>query len=339
MILIGLSALVVTVLLLMILIPVSHRVKLLAYPGEHRQHAKPTPLIGGIGIYLGLITVSSIFSIEIPQSVFLAMIIVFVFGVIDDRWTVPYGIRFVVQIAAAIILVNDGVVLNHLGHLVSDDLVTMGKWRTALTVFSIVGVINALNMIDGLDGLVGMIMLIVLSGLTYILIGGQNLDQLMLCVAVLGGLLGFLFFNLRSFNDNPARVFMGDGGSMAFGLFLAWLFITMSQDAIIVFPPVLSLWLFAIPLFDTVGVMLRRMGRGLSPFHADRLHTHHLLLNFGFTVNQVLLILVVVSVGLATIAIYAVGMGIRESSLFFIFLCLFFVYIVAMEIGQYVTQR
>ena len=70
------------------------------------------------------------------------MTLVFIFGVVDDRWTVPFWIRFVIQIIAALLLVNDGVILNDLGHLVSEDLVTLDGWQTVLTVFSIVGVIN-----------------------------------------------------------------------------------------------------------------------------------------------------------------------------------------------------
>lgn len=333
------SALVCTLALLLCLIPLARRFELIANPGEHRQHQLPTPLIGGIAIFLSLILVSPLFSIQIPGLLLCALALVLVFGVIDDMWTVPFWFRFIVQIGAAIILVYDGVILRDLGHLFSDQVFTLGKYQYALTVFSIVGVINAINMIDGMDGLCGLVVLVALIAITSLLPIETNLNEVLICVILIASVVGFLLLNIRFSSTKSAKVFLGDAGSMLLGLILSWLVISKSQHPNAYFSPVVALWILAIPLIDTVGVMIRRICRGISPFHADHLHTHHLFLNLGFSVNRSLLILIFLAIGFATFGIAAFQNRVDENILFFIFLGLFVVYIVAMELGLYYTNK
>jgi len=333
------TALVLSALLVLASIPLAFRLKLLAVPGEHRLHENSTPLTGGIAIFLSIVITGRIFYVDFPLSLLFAMTLVFVFGVVDDRWTVPFWVRFVVQIAAALILVNDGVILKDLGHLVSEQLVILGRWQTALTVFSIVGVINAVNMIDGLDGLVGLIIFVAIACVLSLLLLDQSLNEILMCLLVLGSISGFLVFNLRFFKNRPARVFMGDAGSMFLGVFLSWILIRYSQSLTLHFPPVLALWVLIIPLFDTVGVMLRRIFHGHSPFHADRRHTHHLLEGMGLSVNQTLAVIVGISAVSGIFGIVGYQSGIAESTLFFLFLALFAVYVIGMEIGQHALQE
>jgi UDP-GlcNAc:undecaprenyl-phosphate GlcNAc-1-phosphate transferase len=333
------TALVLSALLLLVLMPVAYRLKLLAVPGEHRLHESSTPLTGGIAIFLALLITSSVFSLAIPWSLLSAMTLVFIFGIVDDRWTVPFWARFVVQIFAALLLVQDGVILNDLGHLVSEELVSLGRWQTALTVFSIVGVINAVNMIDGLDGLVGLIIFVAIVCVVYLLPPLPNVNEILICLVVLGSISGFLVFNLRLFGNRPARVFMGDAGSMFLGVFLSWLLVRYSQNPTLYFPPVLALWILLVPLFDTVGVMLRRIFHGHSPFHADRWHTHHLLEKMGLSVNQTLTVIISISVISGVFGITGLRSGLTESTLFFLFLGLFVLYVVGMEIGQHGLRK
>jgi len=329
----------IAVVLLLLSTPLAFRFKLLAIPGAHRHHETSTPLTGGIAIFLSLIITIKLFSLEISQALVLAMTLVMGFGIVDDRWTVPFWIKFVVQVIAALLLVNDGLVLENLGYLFSEEIFTLGRWQWALTVFSIVGVINAINMIDGLDGLVGFIVAVALVSILYLVPMGQNINEVMILAAVLGGLAGFLCFNLRISQNKPAKVFMGDAGCMFLGVFLAWLLIKYSQGSTVYYPPVVALWVLTIPLFDTVGVMLRRIFRGRSPFHADRLHTHHLLIKFGISDFQTLGIIVGAAVICGVFGIVAFQSGIRESTLFAVYIGLFAIYILSMELGQRAIQK
>jgi undecaprenyl-phosphate alpha-N-acetylglucosaminyl 1-phosphatetransferase len=306
---------------------------LVAEPGEHRQHTKATPLIGGLGIFLSFFIISVLFGRHLPVSCYVAFGLMVALGVVDDRWEIPFWIRFIVQIAASYLLVVDGLLLHDLGNLVSEERFTLGRWSVPLTIFSMVGVINAVNMIDGLDGLLGGLLVVMLSVIGVVM-GPSHPYQIAVFI-VAGALGGFLLFNFRFSKDIPARVFMGDAGSLFMGLFVAWLLVGNSQGPDRSFPPVVALWILAIPLFDTVGVMLRRIARGRSPFSADRLHTHHLLMESGFGVIAAVLLLVLSSALFALIGLYAWNAGVSERLLFYIFLVLFFSYLALMEMNQH----
>jgi UDP-GlcNAc:undecaprenyl-phosphate GlcNAc-1-phosphate transferase len=319
------------------LIPVARKLDLLAKPGEHRMHEQPTPLVGGIAIFLSMAASALFFSVQVPENLFLGMFLLMGFGIIDDRWTIPFWIRFVVQIAAALLVIRGGVVLNDLGYLMSDELFTLGRWEIPLTVFAIVGVINAINMIDGLDGLAGVMLLVAISVILFWFQDTLSENRIQLLLVMVSALAGFLVFNIRFLR--PARVFLGDSGSMSLGLFVAWIFVADSQAPVRLFPPVASLWILMIPLFDTVGVMLRRILRGHSPFHADRLHTHHLLLAMGMSVNGVLVLLGGSAIVMAFTGLWAVSAGVAESTLFLIFLGLFAFYVLLVETGERVFGK
>ena len=306
---------------------------LVAEPGEHRQHLKATPLIGGVGIFFSFVIVSFLFDFYLPLSCYAAFSMMVILGVADDYLDIPFWFRFIVQISASYLLVVDGLLLHDLGNLVSDELFTLGRWSLPLTIFSMVGVINAINMVDGLDGLLGGLLVVMLVFVA-IIIGPQNANQAPVFI-MLGSLSGFLLFNFRFTEEAPARVFLGDAGSLFLGLFVAWLLVGNSQGANRSFPPVVALWMLAIPLFDTVGVMLRRIVRGRSPFLADRRHTHHLLMAYGLGVIKVVWLLILVSVVLALVGLYGWSAGVPENLLFYAFLGLFCCYLIFMEMNQH----
>ena len=325
---------VLTVAIIIILMPVAIQFGLLAKPGKHRHHESPTPLIGGIAIFVSVIATCKLFSVPLPGSLLSAMGLVIVFGAADDKWELPFLLRFVIQGVSAVILIEGGLLLNNLGYLFSSELFTLGRWSYVLTVFAIVGVINAVNMIDGLDGLVGSVIVVSLLFVIYLLYSAGITNSISISLIVLSAVVGFLLFNLRFLNRKPAKVFMGDAGSMMLGVFIAWLLISNSQGPNLAFPPVVALWLLALPLFDTVGVMLRRLGRKQSPFHSDRLHTHHLLLNIGLSVNQVLLLMLSMAIALGIVGIMGYQYGISDQVMFMLFFGLFVVYIIIMEFAQ-----
>ena len=144
----------------------------------------------------------------------------------------------------------------------------------------------------------------------------------MLC----GGLAGFLLFNVRTPWQPRARVFLGDAGSTLLGFALAWLAIDLTQGPTRTMPPIAALWVVLLPLADTVSLMARRRSRGQSPFHPDREHIHHFLLAHGFTVSEVLLMLVGVSAFFGAVGVVGWRMGVPEPVLFWVFCSLFFAY-------------
>jgi UDP-GlcNAc:undecaprenyl-phosphate GlcNAc-1-phosphate transferase len=173
-----------------------------------------------------------------------------------------------------------------------------------LTVFVILLIVNAMNLIDGLDGLAcGVSAISSLSLLIVVLLHG-DLVSTVLCAIMLGACLGFL-----PFNSNPARIFMGDTGA----LFLGYSFAVLSVQGVFKLHAVLSflvpLMIFALPLFDMIFAIVRRLCAGKSPFAADRGHIHHRLIDMGFTQKQSVAIAYVLTgiLGLAAVLLTVSG--------------------------------
>jgi UDP-GlcNAc:undecaprenyl-phosphate GlcNAc-1-phosphate transferase len=159
-------------------------------------------------------------------------------------------------------------------------------------------------MIDGIDGLAGKMVLISTLGVSVIFYLTGTLESLPLTHALLGVVSGFLLFNSRIF-FRRAWVFMGDSGSMWLGLVLGWLLIqATTHNAMTTVEPSLALWLFGIPLLDTLGVIFRRVKRSNSPFHGDRSHIHHLLEDRGFSFKYITFILCGAQISLISAGIF-----------------------------------
>ncbi len=324
-----------TLVLIQVLIPVARGIGLVASPGQHRQHDGLVPLVGGIAMVLGAGFSSLIFSLSIGQGIVGAVGLLLVVGVVDDRYVLPYIVRFLVQIGAVWLMIYlDDIRLIDLGRVFSTDVASLGDYSTALTIFAAAGVINAVNMVDGMDGLAGSLVLVcLLSGFFQLMLAGSaDLPLIGLLISVVAG---FLVFNLPGIKGSTARIFMGDAGSMVLGIWLAWLLIRYSQGENRAFAPVIGLWMLIVPLFDAVGVLLRRLVRFGSPFHADRMHTHHLLLRLGFSVYQSLAVLISVSVIMSLSAFGLYYAGVSEHHLFYLFVALFVGYILCMELGEF----
>lgn len=296
------------------------RMKLLAIPGGHRLHESPTPMVGGIGVYLGLLL--GLFVIDASFiNLMPSLLLLCVVGALDDRYSLPSWQRFLAQGIAAYLMVKlTGAQLNTLGYLVSSDKeVLLGRWSIPLTVFAAIGVINAVNMSDGIDGLAGSMVFLVI--LTLLAIGAPSTS---LSLAALMSVAGFLFWNLRILRSNAA-VFMGDAGSTMLGLLTAYLLITFSQTLNGI-PAVTALWLLALPLIDAVTVLLVRPLRGRSPFAADRIHYHHQLADIGLGVNSVLIVSLVLQGLFIMIGIVLWRVNAADSIQLLAFLLLFGVY-------------
>ncbi len=162
-----------------------------------------------------------------------------------------------------------------------------GHWSGILfSIACVVYIINAINMMDGLDGLAGGKCLIILLWLMAAC-GIYNWWEAFGGVAILAGAIaGFLIYNMRHPFRKRAAVFLGDAGSMALGLMIAWYSIGLSQGDHPVIAPVSVAWIMALPIIDAFGLLVARLREGKHPFHPDRRHFHHHFLNAGFTVRQ-----------------------------------------------------
>lgn len=307
-------------------------------PDERKTHHKPTPVVGGIALFVAflywwvLLHYSNTASALASIAMFVAVGLLVVEGIWDDKHDRHARHRFIFQIVAAVIMVKwGGLGLYDIGAMFSESVTLTGDWLMPLTVFAVVGGINAFNMADGIDGLAGSLALAAFGVLALLAVGAGRFLDLYLLLTMIGALLAFLFFNLRAPWRKEAKVFLGDAGSMLLGFLLAWSMTHLSQGENRAMPPVMALWLFAIPLFDAVGSIIRRLIHGQSPITADREHIHHMFLSMGFSVEKTVSILIAVAVFFAMTAVVAIELGVREHHLFYAFLGLFTLYVVGAE--------
>ena len=291
-------------------------------PGGHKAHDTVTPFVGGVGVFAavlcGLVVVGEF---PVPkgghaQAFLVGVVAMFVTGFIDDIVHLNFKLRLVVQITVALVMVYlGGVVLSDLGYLFTDQPVQVGLGAVALTVVATVGAINALNMIDGIDGLSGSLSLVSLLSIATAVYVAGDVAYFSQIVILAGGVAGFLYFNLRYLKQRRARCFLGDNGSMLLGFVFAWLLSDLSQasdGSPRAIAPVTTLWLFAVPLIDTLCVMLRRVWMGRSPFHADRNHLHHLFLRAGFRVQDTVVVLACVQALFSAVGLLGLHLGVGD---------------------------
>lgn len=307
------------------------RFGVLDHPGGHKQHDASTPFVGGFGIVAVMFAVLAVGAALFPELsalplrvIVLGAAVLFVTGFADDIWHLSFKIRFVIQALVAVaMVVLGGVGLSSLGELLPRLSADMGMLAIPFTIFATVGLINALNMIDGIDGLSGSLSFTSMAGIAMVAVTSGQTGYLVMAVALMGGLAGFLYFNLRYPGNLKARVFMGDNGSMLLGFVFAWMLIGLSQGQQAAMAPVTALWLFGVPLLDTVSVMLRRVWLGKSPFHADRHHLHHLFLRAGFRVSDTVRMVILVQALLVAIGLAGEYFNVPEYLMFGAFLMLF----------------
>ncbi|MBP8639917.1 MAG: undecaprenyl/decaprenyl-phosphate alpha-N-acetylglucosaminyl 1-phosphate transferase [Oscillospiraceae bacterium] len=279
-------------------------------PGEARRvHDHPIPRMGGLAIFLGFLFSVLLFA-DINrqmQGILLGCVIIVATGAIDDIISLNAWVKLLMQIIAAVVAVLHGVEINVLANPAlwsSKEYLILGGLSVPITILWIVGITNSVNLIDGLDGLaVGVSTISSITMLVIALVVSDSSVAIVLA-ALVGACIGFMPYNL-----NPAKIFMGDTGALLLGYVLA----TMSILGLFKFYAVVSfavpLLAVAVPLFDTVFAFCRRLFKGQSPFHADRGHFHHRLIDMGLSQKQAVAVLYSISgiLGLAAVLITTSG--------------------------------
>lgn len=282
-----LSAFVVTLITIPPVINLIRKYRLYDVPNARKEHTNPIPTLGGLAIVAGMMAALFLwfpFSNQPGQiSFFFSVIVLLALGIMDDLKDLSARYKFVVQIALASLVAVTGIRITSCDGLFGIYELPLTAQYT-FTILAIVGITNAFNLIDGIDGLAGGLgfMSLVILGLFLTMSGDVN--TALIAFALAGGMLAFLYFNF-----NPARIFMGDTGSLVLGFVTAILCIRLMEVNLVATSPVLPhapvfvLSIVLIPVYDTLRVFTVRIWKGKSPFSPDKTHIHHLLTNQGFS--------------------------------------------------------
>ncbi|BCI54473.1 decaprenyl-phosphate N-acetylglucosaminephosphotransferase [Mycolicibacterium litorale] len=317
-VLVGLTAAIITYLATGWVRVLATRLGAVAYPRERDVHVQPTPRMGGLAMYIGVaaavllasqlpaLTRGFVYSTGMP-AVVVAGGLIMAIGLIDDRWGLDALTKFAGQLTAASVMVTMGVAwsvlyipIGGVGTIVLDQVASI-----LLTLALTVAIVNAMNFVDGLDGLaagLGLITALAICIFSVGLLRDHGGDVLfyppaVISVVLAGACLGFLPHNFHK-----ARIFMGDSGSMLIGLMLAAASTTaagpISQTAYgardvfaLLSPFLLVVAVMFVPALDMLLAIIRRTRAGLSPFSPDKMHLHHRLLEIGHSHRRVVLLI------------------------------------------------
>jgi len=327
-ILVFLTALFSALFVLPKLAHIAQRIGLMDHPGERKIHEDPKPLVGGIGMTIAA-TFSSLLFIPIGglRGFFLGLSILLLVGFLDDFKEIGHNQKFLAQIMATTVMVYfSHTALLSFGDLFGFGSVDVGQTDILIlcvTVFCVVGVVNAINMIDGLDGLAGGLSFIafLMFAVHAFLAGNQSL--LLLNLAFAGAVLGFL-----RFNRYPASLFMGDAGSLCLGFSLAFMSLALTQGDEARIRPIVALLILAVPIVDTITVMMKRIVRGESPFKADQYHLHHIILRYGMSRSGAVRLILGISIVLSSFSLLSSVYNVADFWLFLVFVLYFIFYLV-----------
>ena len=285
----GVLAFIITFFSIPVIIEVAKSKKLFDEPCERKVHKDVIPTLGGLGIFAGFI-IATLIGVPLSHTSVLqyflaAIMIIFFMGIKDDILILTAAKKFVGQLMAAAILIKFGgiEITNMYGFLGIHTIPPAASFL--LTLFTIVVITNSFNLIDGVDGLAGSLGLLtsIIFGF-YFYMTGQILYTVM-ALSLAGSLVAFLIYNF-----NPAKIFMGDTGSLLIGLLNSIFvikFISVASDPAYGFPlssaPAIGFSILLVPLFDTLRVVGLRILSRRSPFVPDRNHIHHMLLDLGLS--------------------------------------------------------
>ena len=339
-----LGAAVLAIITTPIVIRIARRLNILDAPDVRKVHSKPIPRIGGVAIFVSMmaLTLPVLFlrnpigdSFRLIQPKIVALLVaagfVFIVGLVDDIKGLPVRAKFLAQFIAALIVCNAGIRITGIP-LTDSFFLNFGWLSWPITLLWIIGISNAINLIDGLDGLAAGICAAT-CGVILILsfyFGPPMMTVMML--SLMGALTGFLFYNF-----SPARIFMGDSGSLFLGFIIASssvLCATKAETLVGLALPTLTL---GIPIFDTLLSMLRRFLERRSMFAPDRSHFHHRLLALGFRQRHAVMIAYAVT-------LLAAGLGMfmlvtRNAETVVVFICILFLLVLAFRIVGSVRLR
>ena len=304
------TIIVITFLTSIILMPIIKKIAIhinaIDYPNQRKVHKVPLPRLGGVGIFLAFLVGYMLFANGSVRmlSILIASFIIVLMGIFDDINSIKARYKFIVQVAAACIT-------TFYGNIVLNNISLFGLYinfptpiNYIVTIFVVVAITNSMNFIDGLDGLASGISSIYFT--TIAIIAGilNSVDGLdvILSLIMLGSTLGFLAYNFP-----PATIFMGDSGSQFIGFIIAIISLLGFKGTTLT-SFIIPLVILAIPIFDVILAIGRRLIKGEGITKADKEHFHHQLLKMKFSPRKTILIIYVINIIFAAVSIfYALG--------------------------------
>lgn len=259
-----------------ILYKLSFTYNLLDFPNDRKQHSNPTPLIGGLILYVSLLF--SLYLFEYPESINYIIVysgIIVLTGILDDFYDLKVPTRIIFIFLACYLLVSQGLLLENIGKY-NGYIVNLGAFGLIFTILCVAGLTNAFNFLDGIDGLllsqviISYLLLIIFLYLSTNEFFILNFFVVMITLSLLGLIYNFGIFRYL-------KIFLGDSGSMFFGFSFGFVLIFVSKQDNILIHEILVIWTVAFPIMDFLSTVCRRMIKGKSPFSPDRTHLHHMI--------------------------------------------------------------
>ena len=319
-----LTSFIIVVMMIPSLIRIARERNIFDEPGDRKMHLSRTPLLGGIAVFSGTL-ISFLFwgagYFEMPQLFLLvSLLILVVTGLIDDLLPLRADVKLFLQVIAAVVtMLFAGVHINGLHGLFGIYAIPAPMSGTVTVLFMLL-IVNSFNFIDGIDGLAGSVGAFTSACFGVLFLSYHDNLFAVLSFSLCGALIAFLIYNFA-----PAKIFMGDTGTLISGFILSLLAIHLTESArtsVSSFSwlhyysaPVFALALLIVPVVDFIRVTVARLSKGRSPIRADRNHIHHLLIRIGFNHTQTTLLLLSITVFFVTAAFLL--HSVNQSILFF----------------------
>ncbi|MFC0187333.1 glycosyltransferase family 4 protein [Fictibacillus aquaticus] len=283
-------------------IKLSYKIGAVDKPNKRKVHDRIVPRLGGLAIYGGIagafLYILSV--IDLSYSILIASTVIVATGIIDDRYNIRPWQKLLGQMIATVIVLADGFSINYITIPFTDGYsLEVSSWMALpISFIWIIGITNAINLIDGLDGLAAGVSAIAAFSIFTIAVSMGNIPVALISLAILGSTSGFLFFNF-----NPAKIFMGDTGSLLLGFLLAVLSV-MGFKQVTFVTLIIPIIILAVPITDTLIAIVRRKVNKMGIMDADKNHLHHRLLASGFTHKQAVLFIYFIASVFGTAAVF-----------------------------------
>lgn len=294
-------------------------------PNARKVHDRVMPRMGGVAIYvayalayIAVVYFTDAVATNVGYALLLGGAIIVFTGVLDDLYDLSPKKKFVGQLLAAITAIYFGLRVQYISLPFLEEPLYVGWWGIPLTIIWIVGITNAVNLIDGLDGLASGVSGIAAFALFMVSVSIGNTMLALISITLVGTIIGFLAFNFH-----PAKIFMGDSGSLFLGFFLSTFSLLELKQATFV-SLVIPLLILAVPISDTLYAVIRRKLNKKPISVADKNHLHHRLLVVGLSHRQAVLVIYLISGIFAILGVVASTVTLWVAIAFFAFYLLFF---------------
>ena len=282
-----LVSLIVAILVTPLVIKFAIKIGATDKPSDRKVHEKLMPRLGGLAIFIGVI--AGYFSAGLYEAkitgIIVGALIIIILGIFDDKYEISAKIKLAGQALAATAVIGSGLAIEVL-NIPFLGIFDLGLFSYPITLFWILAITNAINLIDGLDGLSAGISSIVFASIFFLAFTGDKFLIMALSLILLGSTLGFLFHNFH-----PAKIFMGDTGSMFLGYSIAILSLLGLYKSVTLFSFVVPVMILGVPIFDTSFAIIRRLINRKPISAPDKSHLHHRLLALGLSHRNTVLVI------------------------------------------------